>query len=84
MAELKRQLTTSPIAENIDPCGVAGVLGAVLEPATRDSTDLDNDRPARGVSIIPIPRREIARLQGTVRLNELPHRKPTIVFDSSR
>ncbi len=84
MAELKSQQTTAPVAENTDPCGVAGSLAALVEPATRDLTDSENNRPARGISIIPIPRREIARLQGTVRLSELPRRKPTIVFDSSR
>jgi hypothetical protein len=39
---------------------------------------------AGGISVISIPRREVARLRGVLRLSELPRHKPTIVFDSCR
>ena len=43
------------------------------------STNTDDVRPVGGISVIPIPKHEIARLHGILRLSELPRHKPTIV-----
>jgi hypothetical protein len=84
MAELESQQTTTGIPGRADPDGDANGIGAFEAPLAQTPGDSDDDRPAGGISVIPIPRREIARLQGTLRLSGLPRHKPTIVFDASR
>jgi hypothetical protein len=58
-------------------------MGALL-PLAGTSGDPAEDRPVGRISVIPIPRREIARLGGTLRLSGLPRHRPTIVFGASR
>lgn len=82
MVELESQETTTDFQAK--PCHDTGLnsVGAAPASPAEPPSELDDDRPLRGISIIPIPRREIARLKGTIRLDELPRHKPTIVFDA--
>ena len=84
MAELESQQTTTEFPGKPAPHGDANGIGAFSAPLAQTPSDSDDDRPVGGISVIPIPRREIARLQGTLRLSGLPRHKPTIVFDASR
>jgi hypothetical protein len=84
MPELEIQPTGTGFSGKSTPEDDANGIGAVSAPRTQTSSDSDDDRPVRGVSVIPIPRREIARLKGTLRLSELPRHKPIIVFDAGR
>jgi hypothetical protein len=84
MAEVESQQTTTEFQDKPAPHGDPNGIGVVLAQLAQSPSDLDDDRPARGISVIPIPRREIARLQGTFRLSELPRHKPTISFDAGR
>jgi hypothetical protein len=84
MAELESQRTTVELPGKPVPHDDA--TGIAAGSANRAQTPIESaeDRPAGGISIIPVPRRQIARLQGTLRLSSLPRHKPTIVFDPDR
>jgi hypothetical protein len=84
MAELESQQATTESQGKPAPCGDENGVAAFSAHLAQTPIDSDDDRPVRGISVIPIPRREIARLQGTLRLRELPRHKPTIVFDPGR
>jgi hypothetical protein len=84
MAELESQQTTAGFPSKPAPRGDASGIGALSAPLAQTPSDSDEDRPVGGISVIPIPRREIARLQGTLPFSGLPRHKPTIVFDTSR
>jgi hypothetical protein len=84
MAELEDQRTTTEFLGKPAPHGDAKGIGASSAHQAESPCDSDDDRRASGISVVPIARREIARLQGTLRLSELPRHKPTIVFDASR
>jgi hypothetical protein len=75
-------MTASRTDEDLgrDRGGIRAAAGRLAD--TR--SDPDDDSPVRGISIIPIPRRAIARLHGTLRLNELPRHKSTIDVDTNR
>jgi hypothetical protein len=81
MAELESQHATTELQGEPAPQDDASGIGAFSAPMGQASSDFDDDRPVRGISVIPIPRREIARLQGTLRLGELPRHRPTVIFD---
>jgi hypothetical protein len=83
MSERESQQATAEFAGSPASHGDVGGIGAPSAPLAEVPIDAD-DRPAGGISVVPIPRREIARLEGTLRLSELPRHKPTIVFDASR
>jgi hypothetical protein len=84
MPELENQHTPLGFEAKPTPRGdTNGIEVSSAHQAERPS-DADEDHPVRGISVIPIPRREIARLRGTLRLGELPRHKPTIVFDTGR
>ncbi len=80
MAELESQQTPAGFLGKPAPHGDANETGAISASLARTASDSDDERPVGGISVIPIPRREIARLQGTLRLSGLPRHKPTIVF----
>ncbi len=63
--------------------GGATEMGAFSVPTAEAPSDVD-DRRAGGISVVPVPRREIARLEGTLRLDQLPRHRPAIVFDGRR
>lgn len=84
MAELESQQTTTKFQGRPAPHGNPNSIGASSAHLAQSPSDSDDDHPVRGISVIPIPRREIARLKGTLRLSELPRHKPTIVFDAGR
>jgi hypothetical protein len=84
MAERESQQTTTESQGKPAPHGDLNGIGAVSAHLAQGPTDFGDDRPVHGISVIPIPRREIARLKGTLRLSELPRHKPTIVFDAGR
>jgi hypothetical protein len=42
---------------------------------------LDDEAALHGVVAIDVPREVIARFSGTLKLNELPERRPEILFD---
>ena len=84
MAEIESRQTTPEFPVEHAPHGDANGTGACLLSLAQTPGDLDDDRPVGGISVIPMPRREIARLEGTLRLSGLPRHKPTIVFDASR
>jgi hypothetical protein len=84
MAELESQQTNVPIPSESVSDGEANGIEAVLTNEARTPSDSDDDRPDHRISVIPMPRREIARLHGTFRLSELPRHKPSVVFDASR
>ena len=84
MAELESQQTTPGFRGELAPHGDANGIVPLSAPLAQTPSDPDDDRPVGGISIIPIPRREIARLHGTLRLSQLPRHKPTIVFDTGR
>jgi hypothetical protein len=84
MAEVESQQTTTGFPGKPADRGDANGVGPFSAPRAPTPSDTDDDRPVGGISVIPIPRREIARLQGTLRLSGLPRHKPTIVFDASR
>ena len=84
MAELESQHATTELPDKPAPHGDAKGIGFFSAHPAQTPSDSDDDRPAGGISVIPIPSREIARLQGTLRLSGLPRHKPTIVFDASR
>jgi hypothetical protein len=84
MPELESQHTPLVVEAKPTSCGdTNGIEVSSAQRAERPG-DVDEDRPVRGISVIPIPTREIARLRGTLRLDELPRHKPTIVFDTGR
>jgi hypothetical protein len=83
MADLENQQTTTEFQGKPSPHGDPNGIGACSAKLARSPSDSDDDRPVRGISVIPMPRREIARLKGTLRLSELPRHKPIIV-DSGR
>lgn len=58
-------------------------MGAFSAPPAEAPIDVD-DRRAGGISVVPVPRREIARLEGTLRLDQLPRHRPSIIFDGRR
>ncbi len=84
MAELESRQTTTEFPGHPAAHGDAGGIGAFSVPPVPIPGDSDDDRPIGGISVIPIPRREIAPLKGTFRLSGLPRHKPAIVFDASR
>jgi hypothetical protein len=84
MAKLEGQSTATDLPGHPAFHGDADEIGAFPAHPARTPCDPDEDRPVGGISVIPIPRREVARLQGTLRLNGLPRHKPTIVFGASR
>jgi hypothetical protein len=67
-----------------NPPGAADGNGVTPAHSLETSRGDDEDRPFRGVHVLRIPRPEVGRLMGTLRLSELPRRKPTIVFGSGR
>ena len=84
MAELEIRQTTTEFPSHPAPHSDAGGIVALTGPLVPIPDDSDDDRPVGGISVIPIPRREIARLKGTLRSSGLPRHKPAIVFDASR
>jgi hypothetical protein len=82
MAQLESQDRTAQFPVKPLPHEETGEIGAFSAPLPPPSET--HNQPGGGLSIIPVPRREIARLQGTLRLSGLPRHKPTIVFDTSR
>jgi hypothetical protein len=84
MAEQESQPIVAGSPGHLTPHSGADVLGGLSVPLAPISAHSDDDRPVGGISVIPMPRREIARLKGTLRLTGLPRHKPTIVFDANR
>ncbi len=84
MAEQENQQIVTECPGNPAPHGDVNGLGAFSVPLTQIPGNSDDDRAVGGISVIPVPRREIARLNGTLRLSGLPRHKPTIVFDAGR
>ena len=84
MAKLEGQSTATDFPGHPAFHGDADEIGAFPAHLARTPCDPDEDRPAGGISVIPISRREVASLQGTLRLNGLPRHKPTIVFGADR
>jgi hypothetical protein len=84
MAELESQQPTAGFPGMSGPHCDANEIGDFPGPLAPIPSDSDDDRPVDRISVIPIPRREITRLQGTLRLSRLPRHKPTIVIDASR
>jgi hypothetical protein len=84
MAEFESQQTSTDFQGELPSHGSSDGIGTLPAPRAQPPSDSEEDRPTGGISIIPIPKREIARLQGTLRLSELPRHKPTIVFDTAR
>jgi hypothetical protein len=84
MAEQESQQIVTGCPGNLTAHSGADALGGLSVPVTPISAHSDDDRPVGGISVIPIPRREIAHLKGTLRLTALPRHKPTIVFDANR
>jgi hypothetical protein len=84
MAELEGQQVTTGLPGGPAQHGDANGIGVFSAPPAETPGDPDDERPVGGISVISIPKREIARLEGTLRLGELPRRKPTIVFDAKR
>ena len=84
MAEQQSQPIVTEYPGDAAPDGGVNGLGASSVPLTPILGYSDDDRPAGGISVIPMPRREIARLTGTLRLSGLPRHKPTIVFGASQ
>ena len=85
MAELESQQTPAGFLGKPAPHGDANGAGVFSTPPAQVSgRSWDDDRPVGGIPVIPIPKREIAHLQGTLRLSELPRHKPTIIFAARR
>jgi hypothetical protein len=84
MAEPDSQQITTGFLSDPAPHGDADAIGAFPAPPAQAPSDPDDERPVGGISVIPIPRREIARLEGTLPLSGLPRHKPTIVFDAGQ
>jgi hypothetical protein len=78
-----QQMTTGFLGDPV-PHGDADRIEAFPAPPAQDPSDPDDERPVGGISVISIPRREIARLEGTFRLSGLRRHKPTIVFDAGQ
>jgi hypothetical protein len=83
VAELEIRQTTTEFPGHPAPHSDAGGIGTFSVPLVPIPDDSDDDRPVGGISVIPVPRREIARLKGTLRLSGLPRHKPAIVLDAS-
>ncbi len=83
MTERESHQATTEFAGHPASYGGVGGIGAFSAPPTEAPSDPD-DRPAGGISVVPIPRREIARLEGNLQLSQLPRHKPAIVFDAGR
>jgi len=84
MAELESQQATTELPGKPALHGDEKGTGVFSAHPAQTPSDSDDERPAGGISVIPIPSRQIAHLQGTLRLGGLPRHKPTIVFDASR
>ena len=84
MAELESRQTSTEFQGKPAPHSDPNGIGAFSAHLAQSPSDFEDDSPVRGISVIPIPRREIARLKGTFRLSDLPRHKPTIVFDADR
>jgi len=84
MAELESQQTTTEFQGEPAPEGDQNGVGAFSAHLAQSPSDFDDDRPVRGISVVAIPRRQVAHLKGTFRLGELPRHKPTINFDAGR
>jgi hypothetical protein len=84
MAELESQQTNAPTPSEPLPHDEANGAGTLSTHGMQIPNDSQDDPLKGGISVVPVPRREIARLHGTFRLSELPRHKPTIVFDASR
>jgi len=84
MAERESQQTTTDFPGGPAAHGDANGTGAFSGLPSPTPNDSDDVRPVGGISVVPIQRRELARLQGTFRSNGLPRHKPTIVFDASQ
>ena len=84
MPELESQHTPLGVEAKPTPCGDTN--GIEVSAAHRAEAPAMPTRTVRftGSRGIPIPTREIAYLRGTLRLDELPRHKPTIVFDTGR
>lgn len=84
MTDPESQQTVAGCPGDPTPHGAGDGFGIVSAPPVRIPDDPDEDRPVGGISVVPMPRREIARLRGTLRLGGLPRHRPTIVFDAAR
>ena len=69
MAEIESRQTTTGFPAELVPHGDANGTGAFSHSLAQTPGDPDDDRPVGGISVIPVPRREIARLEGTLRLS---------------
>jgi hypothetical protein len=84
MAELENQQRPAEFPGNPAAHGDIKRIAGCSDNGAHNPNDSDDSRPAGRISVISIPRREIARLQGILRLSGLPRHKPTVVFDASR
>jgi hypothetical protein len=84
MAGPDSQQIPAGFLSNPAPRGDANGIEAFPAPPTPESGDPDDERPVGGISVISIPRRKIARLEGTLRLSGLRRHKPTIAFDAGQ
>jgi hypothetical protein len=84
MAEPDSQQIPTGFLSDPVPHSDANGIGAFPAPPAPGPGDADDERPVGGISVIPIPRREIARLEGTLLLSGLGRHKPTIVFGAGQ
>jgi hypothetical protein len=84
MPELESQQTAVGFEVKATARGDTNDIKIPSAPLAEGLGDVAEGDPVRGISVIPIPRREIAHLRGTFRLSELPRHKPTVVFDTGR
>ena len=83
MTERESHQATAEFAGDPASYGGVGGIGVLPAPPAEAPSDPD-DRTAGGISVVPVPRREIARLEGNLPLSQLPRHKPAIVFDVGR
>jgi hypothetical protein len=73
---------SEPVVSTPGPLSEAD--GVTPSPPLEAPSGVDEDHPSHGVQALRIPRPEVGRLTGTLRVSELPRRKPTVVFDAGR
>ena len=81
MAELEHQ-TFPKDQNNISPPLDSEEVGHLSSELPQSLPD-DDDHTRHGISVIPIPRKVIASLKGTLRIGELPRHKPTVISTRS-
>jgi hypothetical protein len=66
------------------PGPLSGANGVTPSPSLEAPSGAEESRTFHGVHALRIPRPEVGRLTGTLRLSGLPRRKPAVVFDAGR